>query len=346
MQKITILIAILASIGAFTVIVTRECQFKKSGLATTTDNSMTRERSTSTAGSHSEVRRESFQALFDAYQHPIALYGRVVDQFGQSVSGATVEIFVHSEHFGEKSGADTVLTTDEEGAFSITGLKGSSIGASAMKEGYLRIPALNSISSSASLGYTGGDGSGDRYSIPSSPIVLELLKVGPVEPMIHVGKQRWKLPLDATPKMIALDSEKGEGRHQVEFRFSSDTHIRQLPGNNAYTSFDWSFEIRVPGGGVAWDESDLKFEAPESGYKEMVRYQYLASMPGGEWRRVQDGRYFVKFADNTYGRIQFNMDGGSDRRPLYMESWLNLKPNSRNLATEKMIINVVESEEP
>jgi hypothetical protein len=29
-----------------------------------------------------------------------------------------------------------------------------------------------------------------------------------------------------------------------------------------------------------------------------------------------------------------------------MESWLSSKPGSRNLATENMIINVIESEEP
>jgi hypothetical protein len=146
--------------------------------------------------------------------------------------------------------------------------------------------------------------------------------------------------------MIALDSEDGEGLHQVEFRLSSNWN--QLPMDNEINlkQFDWSFEIRVPGGGFAWDESDVRFEAPAAGYKDVVRYEYSATMPGDKWKRFQKGRYFVRFADDTYGRIQFEIDGGSDRRPLYMESWLSLTPGSRNLATEHMMINVMESEEP
>lgn len=164
--------------------------------------------------------------------------------------------------------------------------------------------------------------------------------------MIHIGKKRWKLPLDGTPSRIALDSEEGRGTHEIEFRFASDTHSRREPGRSVYDPFDWSFEIRVPGGGLAWDRSDLEFEAPEAGYQESVRYEFPATMPPEEWKRVRQGRYFVKFADGTYGRIQFSIDGGSDRSPLYMESWLSSKPGSRNLATEDMIINVIESEDP
>jgi hypothetical protein len=173
-----------------------------------------------------------------------------------------------------------------------------------------------------------------------------LLKIGPTEPLVYVDKRRWTLTVDGTPRKIALDSEKGAGSHQIEFRFWSDTAIRDLPGNNAYTLFDWSFEILVPGGGLVWDKSDILFEAPETGYKESIRYEYTATMPREKWERVRYGRYFVKFADGSFGRIQFNIDGGSDRSPLYMESWLNLKPGSRNLATETMTVEVIDKEEP
>src|SRR5690606_16063973 len=105
--------------------------------------------------------------------------------------------------------------------------------------------------------------------------------------------------------------------------------------------FDWSFELHVPGGGFIWDETDLEFEAPVSGYEEVVRYEYTATMPRDQWKRVQRGRYFVRFSDNSYGRIQFEIDGASDRMPLRLESWLCLTPDSRNLATENMIISVI-----
>jgi hypothetical protein len=339
----TLLVAMIAAVGASALLLVRGCDSKSRTMELTPDALKKRERTT--AISHVRAKQEGLQALLDSYKHSIALYGKVVDQFGEAVPDATVEIFVHSEYFGDKSGTDAVLKTDKEGKFSINGLTGGAIGASAMKEGYLRIPPLSSISSSASLSYTGGGGTGDKHSVPANPIVLVLLKIGPTEPMVHVDKKRWKLPLDGTPQIIALNSKEGQGTHKIEFRFSSNWN--KLPMDNEINSklFDWSFEIRIQGGGLIWDESDAKFEAPASGYKEVVRYEYPATMPRDEWKRVQRGRYFVRFPDNTFGRIQFDIDGGSDRRPLYMESWLNLTPGSRNLATKNMIINVMESVE-
>lgn len=284
------------------------------------------------------------ESLISRLNTSIKVYGRVVDQFGDPVAGANVRLNPINR-LQDSYGKKTVIT-DSDGRFSADDLYGKSLGITAEKEGYLRIPALSSRSSTAMLSYErGASGTGDQFSVSSNPIILELIKIGPTEPMVHVDKKRWKLALDGSLQMIALDSMEGQGVHQIEFRFRSNTHIREIPGNNAYTPFDWSFEIRVPGGGLVWDESDAKFEAPASGYKEVVRYEYPATMPRDEWKRVQRGRYFVRFPDNTFGRIQFDIDGGSDRRPLYMESWLNLTPGSRNLATKNMIINVMESVE-
>lgn len=340
----TLLVAVITFMAVLATLNVRGCDSKGRTIESTPDTSKKRE--LTTAISHTEIKQGGFRALLDSYKHSISLYGKVVDQFGEAVPDATVEIYVHSEYFGDKSEADAVLKTDNQGKFSINGLTGSSIDASATKEGYLRLPALSNISSGVSLSYTGGDGQEDKHSVSTNPIVLELLKIGTIEPMVHVDKKRWKLPLDGTIQAIALNSEEGQGTHQVEFRFASNWN--KLPMDNEINSkvFDWSFEIRIPGGGLIWDESDAKFEAPASGYKEVVRYDYPATMPREEWKRFQKGRYFVKFANDTYGRIQFQIDGNSDRSPLYMESWLNLTPSSRKLATENMIINVMESVEP
>ncbi len=153
--------------------------------------------------------------------------------------------------------------------------------------------------------------------------------------MFYMEKTRWRLPLDGTIRKIALDSKDGDGLNQIEFSFRSDTHIRNGEGNNAYSRFDWSFEARIPGGGFIWNDSDYNFEAPETGYRESIRYDHPADQPREKWKRFQHGRYFVKFSDASHGRIRFRIDAGSDRRPLSMTSWLNLKPGSRNLASLK-----------
>ena len=291
-----------------------------------------------------KLGQECLHALLGSFGHSMALHGIVVDQFGKPVPDATVRLFVYSGFLVENSSKEVALKTDARGRFSASGLRGRGLGVSVMKGGYLRIPALGPISSSVSLSYAGG--SGDRHADPSNPLVLNLIKVGPVEPMTHVPKKRWKLPLDGTLHPIALDSEDGQGLHQIQFRFFSDRNTLPMDNERNSKMFNWSLELQVPGGGLAWDESDAKFEAPVSGYKEVVRFEYPATTPPGDWKRWRVGRYFVMFADGTYGRIQFSIDGTSDRRPLYMESWLCLTPGSRNLATEYMIINVMESKDP
>ncbi|RYZ80140.1 MAG: carboxypeptidase regulatory-like domain-containing protein, partial [Proteobacteria bacterium] len=262
-QKKTVLITLVVLVVAFWLIFIRGGASKESGAGPS--NSKARERHAET--DHAEVGADGMLALMDSYQHPIAIYGRVIDQFGDPVVDASVEIFVHSGYFTGKSARDALLITDNEGKFSISGLKGGNLGVSAMKDGYLRVPDLSSVSSSASLSYTGGGGTGDRHAKPSNPVVLELIKIGSIEPMTHVGKKRWKLPVDGTPRTIALDTEQGIGLHQIQFKFTSDWN--RLPNDNEINSknFNWSFEIRVPQGGFVWDESDVQFEAPESGYR-------------------------------------------------------------------------------
>jgi hypothetical protein len=296
--------------------------------------------------SSAEKQLDARRAILRAYESPIEIYGKAIDQFGHPVAGASIKL-IPIDRPAEASTSEKNLITDGSGRFSAIGLIGSSMGVSASKDGYLEYPPISQITSSVMLGYSDGTkSSGHSYTNPETPLVLVLHKIGPVGPMMHVEKKRWKLPLDGTTRIIALNSEKGEGKHLIEFRFKSDWN--KLPMDNEINSkqFDWSLEIRIPKGGLAWDRNDANFEAPATGYREAIRYEYKATMPREKWKRMRYGRYFVKFADGTYGRIQFDIDGGSDRSPLSMESWLSLKPGSRNLATENMTIKKMDVEEP
>lgn len=285
------------------------------------------------------------ESLVSRLNTSIIVYGKVVDQFGAPVAGASVRLSPINRLEGSE-GARNVIT-DVNGSFFAKDLYGKSLGISAKKNGYLSIPPLSPRTSTAMLSYErGGGGTGNRHADPSNPIVLELLKIGDSIPTFYVKRKRWNLPLNGGPRFIALDTEEGRGDHRIEFRF--DSNWNELPMDNEINSkqFDWSFEARVPNGGFVWDRSDLNFEAPESGYKESVRYEYSADMPREAWKRIRKGRYFVKFEDGTYGRIQFEIDGGSDRRSLYMQSWLALEPDARNLGAGNMMITVMEIEEP
>jgi Carboxypeptidase regulatory-like domain len=295
--------------------------------------------------SNTVAKFDAKQAFLQAFESPIELYGKVVDQHGDPVPSATVKLFPVDTPW-EDSKSKMTLISDENGKFAVEGLKGTAMGVQATKDGYLYISPLGGPASSVSVNYGHGGGTGKRHSNPATPVILTLHKIGPVEPMFYMPDTRWKLPLDGTVRKISLDSKTGEGSRQIEFLFKSDWS--KLPMDNEINSkqFDWSFEAKIPGGGFVWSDSDFNFDAPQTGYKESIRYHYSVDMPREKWKRFQHGRYFVKFADGSYGRIRIDIDGGSDRKPLKMTSWLCLKLGSRNLASPDKDSSWFSSDDP
>jgi hypothetical protein len=290
--------------------------------------------SRSSTSSHAVMEPQNPTAAFlGAFKSPIELYGKVMNQHGSPVAGATIKLSPVDRPFGDDSNSAMTLVSDAAGEFSVKGKQGFAMGVRAAKDGYMTLPPLGGRTSSVMISY-GEDGvMGKRYSNPTTPLVLTLHEIGPVDPIFYVERTNRKLPVDGTLRAIALDSEKGQGDHKIEFRFKSDWS--KLPKNNEMYGkrYDWSLEARIPGGGFLESDSDYKFEAPETGYQETIKIEYSATMPLGQWRRSQAGRYFVKFPDGSYGRIRFSIDASTDSAPLNMTSWLNLKPGSRNLSS-------------
>ena len=275
--------------------------------------------------------------LLDLFKAPIELFGRVEDQHGKPVPGAKVEMYPVDRPLGTASASAVALTSDAEGNFSVKGLKGMSMGVSVSKKGYVHISPLGGPSSEAMVYYADRARDGKRYSNPKTPLVLRLLNPGPIEPLVCMLEKGWRITTDGKPRLIGLDFGDGNGSHQIEFRLWSNARDLDKPGANVYDAFDWTFEARILGGGFIWSDSDLNFEAPEAGYKEMIRYHLPKSLPRDKWKGFRNGRYFVRFSDGSYARIQISVDAGTEPNygPLKMKSWFNPKPGSRNLATDR-----------
>ena len=274
--------------------------------------------------------------FINAYKTPVEFYGKVVDQHGDAVGGASIKILPVNNAFGTSdSSSDFEIASDAKGLFSVRNMRALSIGIEVQKVGYLTLGdwGLEKPASSRSIDFGLSDSKGKRFKDPTNPTLFTLHKIGPVEPLVYVNERNWRLAVDGMPRKIALDSEKGVGSHQIEFRFLSGWN--KLPMDNEINSkrYDWSLEAHIPGGGFLKNGSDYNSEAPEAGYLEPIKIEYAATMPKEQWKRSKSERYFVKFADGTHGRIRFDIDGSSDMSPLSMTSWLNLKPGSRNLAS-------------
>ena len=217
---------------------------------------------------HKDRRADEFLEYFKT---PIELYGHVEDQHGKPVSGATVEMYpLDNPSIDAPPTSAVVMTSDAEGNFSVKGIHGASMGVSVSKKGYVYISPIGGPSSHATVDYAAGAMSGKRYSNPKTPLVLRLQNPGPMEPLVWIREKGWRIDVDGTPKLIALDSESGKGSHQIEFKLWSQASELDKPGANVYDAFDWTFEARILGGGFIWNDSDLNFEAPESGYKEIT----------------------------------------------------------------------------
>ena len=102
--------------------------------------------------SHAQAKAADVLSAFaNEFKTPIELYGKVIDQHGDPVPGATVTLTPVDAPTGDASQSKTVLASDAAGKFSIKGLHGFSMGVHVKKEGYLDIPPLGGPASMGSV---------------------------------------------------------------------------------------------------------------------------------------------------------------------------------------------------
>ena len=104
--------------------------------------------------------------------------------------------------------------------------------------------------------------------------------------------------------------------------------LTRPPGRRQY---DWRLEITVPNGGLIARKDAFEFEAPEGGYLPSDSVEMPATL-GDQWRSSAERAYFVRFDDETFGRVELQMQAGGDHFVVW-KSFLNPKAGSRNLET-------------
>jgi hypothetical protein len=274
--------------------------------------------------------------VVESYLTPIEFYGKVIDQNSNPIEGATIEVLPFDQPFGESESKSKMnLNSTADGRFSVKNIKGLAMGVVIRKQGYLEMPdfGLENPASSRRIEY-GLDGSGGkRFKDPNNPTLFTLHKIGVLEPIMYIDDGAWHLPTDGNAKCISLDSIKGEGIHQIEFRFDTDWAKIPKDSDALFGVFNWKLELKIPGGGFVRNKSDFAFEAPEFGYEEKISFTHPINEPN--WEKGDGGRYFVRFSDGAYARIRFSICANSDTRQLLMTSWLNLNTGSRNLNSDK-----------
>ena len=258
-------------------------------------------------------------AVGKAFRTSIAFYGRVLDQHDNPVPNADVKCYVN----GLRRDPPRELKSDLDEYFS-KGATGISLGVQASKPGYLSYPGSDTkVTSSGRFDYAVG--TNPHLPDRSSPVIFRLYKVGPVEPLVHIGEKSFRIARDGSPLTVSVN---GQGTQRVVMRcWTYD--LNRPEGQHKY---DWKFEISIPNGGLQARGDAFVFEAPTQGYVPEDTVDMPASLHSGfgGWDDSAERAYFIRFDDGTFARANLRMRAGGSHF-VEWESFFNPKVGSRNL---------------
>ncbi len=254
-------------------------------------------------------------------------YGKVIDQHGDPVVGATVKVdigyypFIPNGNF-YPSHKTKRLTTNADGRFSIVGEEGESVSIDLVeKSGYeihYWFPPLTSFIFSR-VGIEGLKKVGN----PDKPVIFHAWKKAEAEPLIHDILEVGYRP-DGKFYQVPLKGVK----EQLKISFTVD------PKGTNSNSLDWSMKLKVIDGGLIESTDEFMNEAPLDGYISNLSYEYKK----GEKDFSDDIRkkFYLKARNGeVYGRLECRIHPYyNDIVAVDIKYWLN--PNgSRNLQYDR-----------
>lgn len=262
--------------------------------------------------SKAEIKQAQEAKINMAYATPIDVFGKVVDQNGNPIAGAMVEIGIADKPF--QTGSKIIETTDQGGLFSLSGVHGIAFSVSASKQGY-----YSTAKSTGQRNVVAAGNSDLPQPTKEKPVFLVLHKQGDVASLIFHGNRQIDLPSTGRPLKIELATgQKDQGQLEVA-SWLGDTNQRP---------FNWRYQLSVLGGGILERKGEFDFEAPVDGYHTSMEINMPAAAEKWSSRAKMD--YFAKLSDGRYARFSVRFYPG-DRNFIVLESYVNPKPGDRNL---------------
>lgn len=258
------------------------------------------------------------EAYRKAFSAPIAFYGKVVDEKGNPVEGATAELDAADKPWGNSSRYQRI--TDAEGLFSIVGVQGAGLSVFVSKRGY-----YPTAESRRGFSYNGIKNDDDG-AIPThgAPAIFVLRKMGDTVSLVHLEPKSVRVVGDGTPVDVDLvtGAQNRGGSATVRVEVWSDN-----PTYGAKGPYGWKARVSVPGGGLMERTGEFDFEAPADGYAPS--FETGMAQNAERWRDGLDRQFFARFPDGRLGRFILRLTTGG----LFfrVESFINPTPGNRNL---------------
>jgi len=236
------------------------------------------------------VRQLSIDPLYD-WKQPINFYGKVIDENGEPVAGATVHF--RWNDLSPEGTSDGRATSDRIGLFSLVDRRGKGLTVTVSKEGY-----YTPLGARRSFEYANP---ADGLFVPdrSNPVVFHLRRKGTGTDLVTsaYGMKSYlgvPMPLHEVPVQFDL----------LERKAGPGGSLRLSQAKPAYENWklatEWMFRMEIPDGGFIEHSDEFPFEAPASGYQPVVEYRFQVGQTN--WTTVLRRKYYVKFGKpSRYG---------------------------------------------
>lgn len=234
------------------------------------------------------------QPYWDQVHRPIEFYGRVVDENGKPVEGASIGFswtFYHPE-----GSFTTNALSDGNGLFALKGVVGAELFVSVSKPGYYNVKSLNQNNS---FGYSTSLGSEPFKPSPSDPVIFHLRRKGSGVDLITsqhgiFPELEFSVPRDGTTIRVDFFGQKVASQGQLE--------VSSVKPPRGQVASEWSFRLSIPDGGFVEENDEFPFEAPESGYQTTLEFHFQAGETN--WTDTLRRSYYIVFGQPPkYGRI-------------------------------------------
>ena len=258
-------------------------------------------------------------------------YGKVIDQHGDPVVGATVKVdigyypFIPNGNF-YPSHKKRKLVTDSEGKFSIVGEEGESVSIDLVeKSGYeihYWFPPLTSFIFSR-VGIEGLKKVGN----PDKPVIFHAWKKAEAEPLVY-SEGFYGFYKSGEPYTIDLNKGKkvkGVALGDLLITFNRD------PSGSRMNPSSWAVSVKAIGGGVVETTDLFMNEAPNEGYEPSWNISFKKGALGYK-SRSEKHFYLKSRSGKSYSKVKmiFWPYYRADADAIEIKAWVN--PNaSRNL---------------
>jgi hypothetical protein len=229
------------------------------------------------------------------WKQPINFYGKVVDENNQPVEGAAID-FKWTD-LSPNGTSEFHTTSDATGLFSMVNQTGKRLSVTASKPGYYSAADARL----ASFEYANP---ADGLFTPdqNNPVVFHLRKKGAGVDLVtsQYGVKSYygvSVPVDGTPVRVDLLERKSGGR-DGQLIISKTTP----PYEKWKEATEWSFRMEIPDGGFVAENDEFPFEAPESGFRSVVQFDFQKGQTN--WATMMQKDYYIKFGTPPrYGRL-------------------------------------------